>query len=194
MFENLALVSFAMLVVTSVSILVSRDWRWSIAVLAVQYVGVFMMAAIYWPFGIAVIKLVVGWMAGAVLGTTQIGRMRAITEHSWPAGRVFRILAASMVLLVVFSVSPQIAQWLPINNLVVLESGLMLLGMGLLQLGMTARPFRVSLGLLTILAGFEVLYAAVESSLLVAGLMALINLGLALAGAYLLTNTPEEPL
>jgi hypothetical protein len=192
--ENLALASFALLFVTSCGILLSRDWRWSIAALAVQYVGVFLMTIIFWPFGIAVIKLVVGWMAGTVLGTTQVGQKRMPIEHSWPASRLFRILAALMVLLLVFSISPQIAKWLPINNLMVLQGGLILFGVGLLQLGMTARPLRVSLGLLTLLAGFEVLYAAVETSLLVAGLLALINLGLALAGAYLLSNAPEEPI
>ncbi len=68
------------------------------------------------------------------------------------------------------------------------------MGLGILQSGMTARPFRVSVGLLTVLAGFEILYAAVETSLLVAGLLAIINLGLALSGSYLLTNEVEDAL
>ena len=41
------------------------------------------------------------------------------------------------------------------------------------------------IGLLTFLSGFEILYAALENSVLVAGLLAAINLGLALVGAYL---------
>jgi hypothetical protein len=36
------------------------------------------------------------------------------------------------------------------------------------------------------LTGFEILYAAIESSILVAGLLAVINLGLGIAGSYLL--------
>jgi hypothetical protein len=36
------------------------------------------------------------------------------------------------------------------------------------------------------LTGFEVIYAAVESSILVAGLLAITNLGLGLVGSYLL--------
>jgi hypothetical protein len=67
------------------------------------------------------------------------------------------------------------------------------MGVGLLHLGMTTRPFRVIIGLLTVLAGFEILYAAVESSVLVAGLLAAINLGLALLGSYFLSiAAPEE--
>ena len=53
---------------------------------------------------------------------------------------------------------------------------------------MTAQPFRVILGLLTTLSGFEALYAALESSVLGAAMLSVVNLGLALVGAYLLTS------
>jgi hypothetical protein len=46
---------------------------------------------------------------------------------------------------------------------------------------------------LTALAGFEILYAAVESSALVTALLAVVNLGLALAGAYFMNVNQEEP-
>jgi len=65
--------------------------------------------------------------------------------------------------------------------------------MGLLQLGLTALPLRITIGLLTVLSGFEILYAVVETSTLVSGLLAGVSLGLALVGAYLLTiPTMEE--
>jgi hypothetical protein len=70
--------------------------------------------------------------------------------------------------------------------------GLILIGIGLLHLGLTAQPLRVVLGLLTVLSGFEILYAAVESATLVAGLLAGVNLGLALVGAYLLVSPGLE--
>jgi hypothetical protein len=68
----------------------------------------------------------------------------------------------------------------------VINGGLLLIGMGLLHLGITARVLRVAIGLLTVLSGFEIIYATVEGSVLVAGLLAVINLGLALVGSYLL--------
>jgi hypothetical protein len=71
---------------------------------------------------------------------------------------------------------------------------MMLMGMGLLLLSTTIDPLRVIIGLLTILAGFEIIYAAAVSSVLVTGLLALVTLGLALAGAYWLNlASPEEP-
>jgi hypothetical protein len=69
---------------------------------------------------------------------------------------------------------------------------LILIGIGLLHLGLTAQPLRVVLGLLTVLSGFEILYAAVETATLVAGLLAGVNLGLALVGSYLLTSPSLE--
>jgi hypothetical protein len=66
------------------------------------------------------------------------------------------------------------------------------MGLGMLHLGMTIQPFRVILGLLTVLSGFEALYAALESSILVAAMLATVNLGLALVGAYLLTARKAE--
>ena len=64
--------------------------------------------------------------------------------------------------------------------------------MGLLQLGITTQGLRVILGLLTTLSGFEILYAAMEGSSSVAALLVVINLGLGLVGAYLLTASSEE--
>jgi predicted phage tail protein len=58
--------------------------------------------------------------------------------------------------------------------------------MGILQLGFRTDPLSSVLGLLTFLSGFEILYAAIEQSTLVAGLLAVINLSLALVGAYLI--------
>jgi hypothetical protein len=61
-----------------------------------------------------------------------------------------------------------------------------LIGLGLLQIGLTSHPIRVIIGLLTIISGFEILYAVVEQSALVAGLLAGVTMGLALLGVYFL--------
>jgi hypothetical protein len=59
-------------------------------------------------------------------------------------------------------------------------------------LSLTSDPLRVIIGLLTSLSGFEIIYAAVETSTLVTGLLAGVNLGLALVGAYLLIAPTME--
>jgi hypothetical protein len=190
MLANLAV---ATVILTATVLLVVRDWRWMVGVFAMQYVGVIVLVQIDWPLGMALVKLVVGWMAGTALGLTQVGAAAPdLEEGSWPAFRIFRILSAGLIILVVYFLSPNIAFWLPGVELSQVYGGFGLIGLGLLQVGMTARPLRVVIGLLTILAGFEILYAAVELSVLVAGLLAAVNLTLALVGSYLL-NTTTEP-
>jgi hypothetical protein len=189
---NLSTIGFIFLAVAAGGILLLRDWRWMLAALAVLYIGVFLFVAIYWPVSMAAIKLVVGWMAAAALGISQLNQKETSEEHSWPSGIIFRLLAMGLVILVTLSIASRVVIWLPGNiNLPVVEGSIVLMGLGLLHLGMTAQPLRVIVGLLTVLAGFEILFAAVENSILVAGLLASVNLGLALVGIYILNSSGE---
>lgn len=184
---------FALLIalVTSIGLLLHRDWRWGIGLLAIQYLSIFWLVQTHWPVSMAASKLVTGWMACAVLGIAQLNTDPAEeTEVSWPQGRLFRLFTAGILIAATFALSLRASGWLGLG-LPIAWGSLLLIGMGLLQLGISAQPFRVILGLLTVLAGFEILYAAVESSTLVAALLSTINLGLALTGAYFL-NMPQE--
>ncbi|GAB4489850.1 MAG: hypothetical protein Fur0016_07170 [Anaerolineales bacterium] len=182
-----------LLIFTSVGLLVSREWRWSIALLAGQYFAAFWLVSLHWPLAMAAAKLVTGWMAAAALGMTQVNlKQYQSRETSWPQGRAFRLFSAGLVLLAVFAVSRPVTAWLPGANLLVVSGSLILISLGLLNLGMTANPLRVTFGLLTVLLGFETLYVAVENSILVAGMLSAITLGLALAGSYLVALTSAE--
>ena len=183
-----------LLLVTSVGLLLSRDWRWSLGFLAAQYLGMFWLVTLRWPFGLASVKLVTGWMASATLGVTRLGmsEREQADESAWPQGHPFRLFAAALVVILVIAATPQVEIMIPGISRPVIVGGLLLTGMGLLHLGITAEILRITLGLLTVLAGFEILYATVETSILLAGLLAIVNLGLALAGAYLMTAAPQE--
>jgi len=190
-FADLAPIPVVVLGVTAVFLMVSQNWRWSIVALAVQYLAVFWLVGLVWPFSLAVVKLIAGWMAGAVLSATRPEEDLLEELNPSLARLIFRVIAAMLVLALVESILPLAAANLPVRPRV-LEGGLILIGIGLLHLGMTTRPLRVILGLLTVLAGFEVVYAALETSILIAGLQALITLGLSLAGAYLLASPSME--
>lgn len=193
-FISWAIVS--LLGITTIGLLLSRDWRWSLGFLAVQYLGMFILVSLHWPFGLASIKLVTGWMASATLGVTrlEISEEERAEESAWPQGRLFRVFAAAIVMVLVIAATPAMETIIPGISRPVIAGGLLLAGMGLLQLGISAGILRITLGLLTVMAGFETLYATVETSILLAGLLSIINLGLALAGAYLMTAAPlEEP-
>jgi hypothetical protein len=173
-------------------LLFSRDWRWSLGLLAVQYLSVFWMVQVHWPITLAAAKLVTGWMACAILGMAQLNAKEG-SDRSWLQGRWFHILAAGMVLAATFALSLRVETWLGLS-LPIAWGGLMLIGVGLLHLGITSDSFQVITGLLTVMAGFEILYAAVESSALVTALLAVVNLGLALAGAYFMNVDQAKPL
>ena len=165
-----------------------RDWRWFIPFLALQYVGVFILTLQHWPLGMAAVKVIAGWMSAAILGMTRTNIIndQNDTTNILPQGRLFRLIAASIVGLIVASGTPLIHDLMADAGLAVSAGGLLLIGMGLLHLGVTDRILQVTIGLMTVLAGFEILYSAVESSTLVAALLAIVNLGLGLAGSYLL--------
>ncbi len=185
---TIAWITAALLLITSVGLLIARDWRWSLILLAVQYLGVFVLTLHHWPLGMSSVKLVAGWMSAAILGMTRSSFPSSEIEEQgfWPRGRLFRLFAAGIILLMVWVVTPAVDTIMADAGYAITGGALLLIGMGLLHLGITSYILRVVVGLMTVLSGFEILYSAVEGSILVAALLATINLGLALVGAYLL--------
>jgi len=185
---TLAWIAVVTILLTSVGLLVARDWRWSITLLAIQYIAMFVLALQHWPLGMASVKVVAGWMAAAILGMTRSGlsNENLAEENIWPRGRLFRLFAAGIVVIIVAGVTPTVDTIMADAGFAVTTGSLLLVGMGLLHLGITAHILRVTIGLMTVLTGFEILYSTVEGSVLVAALLAVINLGLALVGSYLL--------
>ena len=206
---------FAVILVTATSVLLIlfEDWRINIAALIVQYLGVFVLVSLEWPLSMAAVKLVAGWICGAVLGIAMTGLPQPDKQTNpedeigkgqdtgplrgtFPSrarpfiGRTFYLLATLLMGLAVISQAGQALTFIPVARIEQLWGGLILIGMGMLKLGFTLQPLSSTIALLTGLSGFEILYASIESTPLVAGLLAGINLGLALAGAYLI-NAPR---
>ena len=190
-----AWIAVVLIVMTSAGLLFIRDWRWNIILLATQYLGMFVLILQHWPIGMASVKVVAGWMSAVILGMTRSGLSNEELEDEtvWPLGWRFRLFAAAVIILIVAVVTPSVDTIMADAGFTVTSGSLILIGMGLLHLGTTAHVLRVTIGLMTVLSGFEILYSAVEGSVLVAALLAVINLGLALAGSYLLiaSNTRE---
>lgn len=178
-----------LILIASGTILVKRDWRVQLGALALQYFAAFWLVTRHLPFAMGSAKLVTGWMVVAALGMTRLS-LSATTEEDnatfSPRGQWFPIILIGIVTLATLGATPRIESVIPGLGLQVIAGSLLLMGAGLIQLGTTADILRVILGLLTLLTGFEIIYAAVESSILVAGLLTVINLGLGLVGSYLL--------
>ncbi|MEA3349786.1 MAG: hypothetical protein U9Q82_04115, partial [Chloroflexota bacterium] len=137
--------------ITAAIILISRDWRVSISALGAQYVGIFILVAVVWPLEYAVIKLVAGWIAAAVLGMGLMERPDAWKQETGYglSAVLFRVFIAGFVVLVVLSIAPDVSNWILSATRNQILGALFLIGLGLLHLGLTSQPMRVILGLLT---------------------------------------------
>ncbi len=191
----LAWLAVLVVTVSSAGLLLSRDWRWDIGFLTAQYVGIGILVAQHWPLSMAAAKLVTGWMTTAALAMTLTSMPfhEPLAGSFWPQSRAFRLFLVGIVLVTALAVTPRVQESLSGIGAPVVAGAIILVGIGLLQLGTSAEILRVVLALLTVLGGFETLYSALESSILVAALLAAVTLGLGLVGAYLLNaSAPEE--
>lgn len=191
---NLAQVSPVLLVLlmaSSLCILMLQNFRLALAALAAQYLLIFLLITSVFPSSLALVKLLVGWMITALL----VSEIRLI-EKDWEnrialSGNLLRGGVLILLWIVVYLGLPLIQLWIPVNQTVLL-GGLILLSGGLIQVGLSNQVLRVSLGLLTLFSGFEIIYAALEPSVLVSGLLVLVNIGIGLTGLFLVIRGKEE--
>ncbi len=186
-------IAVVLIIISSAGMLLSRDWRWSLGLLTLQYFGMFWLLFAHWPITMAAAVLVAGWMACAILGMTYLNFKAELPyEDPWSEGWLFRIFAAGLVLLVTTAASSRLLLVLPDAGQPVILGGAILISLGLLHLGMTLTPLRVISGLLTCLGGFLIFFSVIENSILVSGFLSVIILGLALSGAYLIILNNQE--
>jgi hypothetical protein len=183
-------ITVGLILMTSTVILANRDWRISLGALATQYIAAFWLVTRHLPFVMGSAKLITGWMVVAALGMTCLGLSSAEEdnkgEFALPRGQWFRLILIFIVALGTAGATPRIESAIPGLGFPVIAGSLLLIGAGAVHLGMTSDPLNVIIGLLTLLTGFEIMYAAIESSILVTGLLAATNLGMGIAGSYLL--------
>ena len=181
------------ILIASVGLLLVRNWRVGIAMLAAQYIGMFILLLPHMPIAMASVKVIVGWMSCAILGMTRADLGEDLEDRDiWPRGRLFRLSAAGMVAIIIAGAVPVVNEIMADAGTSITSGALLLIGMGLLHLGITSQILRVTQGLMTVLAGFEILYSSVEGSVLIAALLAIIILGLSLTGSYLMTASSSQ--
>lgn len=187
-------------------VIIVWDWRISLLALAFHYlVGGLLFADILDP-RLTVIKIWVGLFACLILyftaRQTNWGRLPAdITAaeaiqlrqerqlrfgpYLLPSSTPFRIFLTLMVVLVVATIAQQPGYHLPAvpDHLNLAIFGL--LGLGLLGMSLTSEPLRAGMALLLFMTGFELFYNTLEQSIAMLALLAIANLVMALAVAYL---------
>ena len=180
--------------------LTALDWRGRIGLLALQYLAVFFLIGLVWPLALAVIFLVSGWFGAAVLGMAVAGLpgnslQNDSLEPSPGSNTIFNLISSAIILLMAYTYASQTAEWLPRLDEFQSGAALLLVGLGILQLAFSSSSLSVSIGLMTIVSGFEVMYAGLTNSQFAVGLLAVITLFIALAGAYwmLAPSLEEQP-
>lgn len=202
--------AISMLILAALTMFLTSDWRLSLTALLVEYLFLGLALTRFIQAEVAIAKILAGVFVVAMLYLTarRVQEARGTPETAesdsrflglhvgWDAGPLglpLRLLAVSLIslaLIRLFSafhppLLPDSGQ--PLVPVDIAFVAYWLGGMGVLGLIVTGELLRAAPALLTILIGFDLVYASLEPALAVTGLFAALNLLAALAFSYLAT-------
>lgn len=156
-----------------------------IGILAIQYSSVAWLTSLAIPPQVAAVKLVAGLIACGILALTVAGSRHAAESASGVAGLAFRAIAGILILVAAIGIGQ--SNWMRVPDIQpeAIMAAAILMSMGLLQLGLFRNPLRVSIGIITLLSGFEIAYSVIEPALAILALLASVHIGLAIVVSYL---------
>lgn len=180
--------SVAILAVSLFWLLLSNTRKSMVIAYVVMVVVVFSINIQFWTFGFALSKMITAIMAllVVILNSTPGEQYDLISTR---AGRIFKAAGLVFFILLITFTIKSTSEFLSLSVDQTLPALFVLL-CGFLLLGTSQDPFRVIVGLMIILVGFEIIYGAVEQSLLINGLLAAVFMFIAVIGSYL--TTPRE--
>jgi len=181
--------SVVLLVISLFWLLLLDSHRSMVIAFAILVILVFTINIQFWTFGFALSKLLTSMMALLIMILTPLSGVTTEGE-STRTGRIFRATALGFFLLLVILTINETSAFL---NLEIDQTfpALSILVCGFLLFATSQEPFRVILGLLTMLVGFEIIYSSVEQSLLINGLLAAVFLFIAIVGSYLIASNEK---
>jgi hypothetical protein len=212
---RLATPAVVLLIVAATALVVFADWRVRLGALLAQYIAAAILVSQLVLLDVAAAKMLAGLVATGILAVTALqfsgsiraplaeprdepqtgpngdGASPAERRFALPTGFPFRVMAALMVSAMAGYLASQPSLVLPGLQTApaVNTASYLLIALGLLNLGLTEEPLRAGMGLLTVMTGFELFYAAVEPALAVVALLAASQLAVALAVSYLAAVT-----
>lgn len=177
MLSNISVIAVLILVITTTILLVVNHWRWMSIAWVFQVFSIFWLTTLSWSIAESVVKLIGGWITIAIVSSAHPDSVLEKDQESISTGFGFRFLIAGMLWLFSFSIAPSI-QSIAQSRIEIVWGGMLLFTSGLLQIGLSKNYVRTIIGLITFSSGFEVMYASIESSVLVSGLLVFITIGL----------------
>ena len=156
-----------------------------ITILAVQYASVAWLSSLALPPQVAAVKVVAGMITCGVLALTVAGSRWPEEAESGVASQAFRVIAAVLILAAAIGIGQ--TNWMRVPDIrpEAIMAAAILMSLGLLQLGLFRSPLRVSIGLITLMSGFEIAYSVIEPALAILALLASVHIGLAMVVSYL---------
>lgn len=193
------------LLLTAAALVLTMDWRLGFLALGAQYGLAALVLSQTADWQVVAAKAIVGALVMVSLILTgraaNYGRRRAPASaddepdrparfNPFPALDIptnlpFRLIAVVLVTVAVWYAVVEGGYTLPGAPLGVSLAGYLLMGLGLLNLGLTEEPMNAGLGLLTAMTGFDVLYGSIEPARAVVVLIAAMHFAVALSVSYL---------
>jgi hypothetical protein len=201
--------AFVVPAVTALVIFLTSDWRVSLIALLLQYIFIGVGLTRYQPFEVALAKTVAGALAVLILflsarqiappppDTAEDGGLRFFgLRIGWlagPLGLPFRFLTFLLVVLVLTRVyaGGSLASDIFPSDVVLLAAWMATVGF--VGLVLSGNSLRVAAAFLTILSGFDVIYAGLDPGLAIAGAFGAFTLVAALGFSYLVAVEVRGP-
>lgn len=176
------------------------DWRINIAALAGLFACAAVLLAQITVWQVVAARLLAGLLIVLILAltgwTTRFGALppQAPVRFTVLTGFPFRVMALTLISLAAWYTATQPAFALPGLPPSLNVASYLLMALGLLNLGLSEEPLKVGVGLFMFLDGFQLFYFAIEPSLAIVGLLAAVELSVALVVSYLavLWYSPTE--
>jgi len=175
--------------IAGVMLVVLNDRRWLTIALVAQYVAAGWLVAETLGAGVASAQILGGLLVAIIVWLTwrnlEAAHQEVPRANDLMALRSFRWVVVLLVLFAGWGLGRRDWMGLPGLTSTGALGATFLMLLGLLQASLYRAPMRVVIGVLSLLSGFGIAYAAVESSLAVIALLIIVHLGVALAGSYL---------
>lgn len=176
------------------------DWRLNLAALAGLFACAAVLLAQITLWQVVAVRLIVGLLIVLILAltgrATRFGAPwpQTSVRFTVPTGFPFRVMALVLISLVAWYTASQPVFALPGLPPSLNLASYWLMALGLLNLGLSEEPLNAGGGLFMLLGGFQLFYFAIEPSLAIVGLLAAVELSVALVISYLavLWYTPTE--
>lgn len=150
--------------------------------MGVVYLGIFIISAQFTSVLSALIRLIVG-LASILMIFFALSGQEFTSPRISRSGLLFRLMGYILFSLIAVFVSVKAESFLsfPID---IILAGLIVSFGGILVLGISGNPLKVILGILVFFCGFNAIYCSLETSILINGLLSVVNLVLGGIGAY----------